>query len=442
MKRVVISLTLAIFLSFLSFAHVFAQYTSPNYKSEETFFGTGGDPEITSPGYKAQASAGSLGVDPSASSAPVAFIQGNQNFLSGAGTAITSAFSSNVTTGHLLVVAVGSQGGTSFTVTDSQGNTYIKAADANNVNMSGGYYTAIYYAVVQGSGADTVTATSGSVSFRRLAIQEYSGANALDVTSAQQGVGTTVDTDSATTRHSSELIFGWMVSNSGVTSAGSGFTLRETAGSESTMDKIVNSAGSYNATAPTGSSDWTGLMATFYYNSAYLTYPGFLTPNEPFLEMTVNTSLVDLGVLDSTAAKTGNATFTVRAYTDSGYSVATVSQAPKTPGGDILNPMTSQGSSTPGTEQFGINLVANTSPATFGANPSKQPDATFADGKAAPGYDSANQFKYNAGDVLAGTDQSGWGQTTYTISYIANIAPLTKTGQYSMVHDLVAVPTY
>jgi hypothetical protein len=176
--------------------------------------------------------------------------------------------------------------------------------------------------------------------------------------------------------------------------------------------------------------------------TSYQAYSGFLTPNEPFLEMTVNTALVDLGVLDSTAAKTGTSTFTIRAYTNSGYTVATVSQPPKTSTGVTLTPMASQGASTVGTEQFGINLKANTSPATFGSDPTLQPDASFANGQAATGYNTANQYKYNAGDVIAQTNTSGWGQTTYTISYIGNISGITKAGNYSMVHDLIVVATY
>jgi hypothetical protein len=177
-------------------------------------------------------------------------------------------------------------------------------------------------------------------------------------------------------------------------------------------------------------------------STSYQAYSGFLTPNEPFLEMTVGTSLVDLGVLDSTAAKTGTATFAVRAYTNSGYTVATVSPPPQTSTGVTLTPMSSQGASTPGAEQFGINLRANTSPATFGADPSLQPDSTFANGAAATGYSTANQYKYNQGDVIAQTNTSGWGQTNYTISYIANITSITRAGAYTMNHDLVVVPTY
>jgi hypothetical protein len=181
----------------------------------------------------------------------------------------------------------------------------------------------------------------------------------------------------------------------------------------------------------------------------YQAYSGFITPNEPFLEMTINTSLADLGVLDSTATKTANATFTVRAYTNSGYTVQTVSQPPKTSSGLTLAAKTSQGAPIIGTEEFGMNLVANTTPASFGANPSLQPDPSFATGIVAPGYSTANQFKYGVGDIIACTGSSGtcggvngWGQTTYTISYIGNINSITKAGAYSMVHDLVVIPTF
>jgi hypothetical protein len=200
---------------------------------------------------------------------------------------------------------------------------------------------------------------------------------------------------------------------------------------------LDSSSSSYKAQSSVGS-----LGVGNQSSTSYQAYSGFLTPGDPFLQMSVNTSLVDLGVLDSTSTKTGNANFTVRAYTNSGYTVVTASQPPKTSTGVTLSPMTSQGASTVGTEQFGINLRANTSPATFGADPTLQPDSSFADGHAATGYSTVNQYKYSAGDVIAQTNTSGWGQTTYTISYIANITGLTRAGAYSMTHDLVVVATY
>lgn len=179
----------------------------------------------------------------------------------------------------------------------------------------------------------------------------------------------------------------------------------------------------------------------------YQTYAGFLTPNEPFLEMSIDTSTVNLGTLDTGSTKTGTANFHVRAYIDGGYTVQTVSQTPSYTSGvntHYLTNMATTSTSAIGTEQFGINLVANTSPATFGANPSPQPDGTFATGVAATGYGTTNQYKYNVGDVIAQTPvgSSGWGQTNFTMSYIANISTLTPAGSYTMIHDLVVVATF
>jgi hypothetical protein len=187
--------------------------------------------------------------------------------------------------------------------------------------------------------------------------------------------------------------------------------------------------------------------------TAYQSYTGFLTPNEPFLEFGIDTSSVDLGVLDTTCTQSGAADFHVRAYLDSGYTIRSMSQPPSMssgPNNHTLAAKTSLGSPSLGAEEFGINLTgANNLGAndcagshSFGSSSSPQPDGTFATGQAATGYNTVNQFKYNAGDVIAESNANGWGLTNYTISYIANISVLTPAGSYSAVQDLVAVATY
>lgn len=184
-----------------------------------------------------------------------------------------------------------------------------------------------------------------------------------------------------------------------------------------------------------------------YAGTNYKAYSGFLTPNEPFLELGIDTATVDMGTVDPATTRTGQADFHVRTYVNTGYSVQTLSQPPTYTSGastHTLSPMSTLGSSATGTEQFGVNLVANTSPATFGNNPSPQPNGTYATGTAATGYDNPNQYKYNVGDtiVLTPPGSSGWGLTNYTISYIANASILTPAGNYIMVQDLVVVATY
>lgn len=173
---------------------------------------------------------------------------------------------------------------------------------------------------------------------------------------------------------------------------------------------------------------------------------GFLTPNEPYLEFVVNTPTVDLGTLSDSVTSRGTGSFYVRSYLNDDYVVRTMSQPPQNEHGYALKNMTAQATPTVGTEQFGINLVANTSPASFGTDPVNQPGASFADGEAVSGYNTANLFKYVPGDIVAHAPKTlgnrATGRTDYTVSYVANMAPLTPAGLYTMNHDLVVVATY
>lgn len=174
----------------------------------------------------------------------------------------------------------------------------------------------------------------------------------------------------------------------------------------------------------------------------YQAYAGFNTTDEPYLEMVVTAANIDLGYLDPTAAKTATATFYVRAWQAGSYSVRTTSNPPTNPsGGHQLTPLAAATASSAGTEQFGINLVANTSPASFGANPQQVPDNTFSFGAAAVGYNTANQYKYVKDDIVAQSTKST-SVTIYTLSYIFNINNATPSGQYTFVHNLVATGTY
>lgn len=189
-------------------------------------------------------------------------------------------------------------------------------------------------------------------------------------------------------------------------------------------------------------------------SSNYDSTAGFNTPSEPFLEMVVTGAEVTLGTLDSNNASSGaaqaggcNCSFYVRTYLSSAYSVISMSQPPSSENNDIITAKSVLGapSTDPNVEEFGINLVDNTNP-DIGANPVNQPDNTFADGRAAPGYDTPNNFKYAAGDVIASSPKTsgnqGVGLSEYTISYVLKIKNLTPAGVYSMRHELVAMPTY
>lgn len=175
-------------------------------------------------------------------------------------------------------------------------------------------------------------------------------------------------------------------------------------------------------------------------SSNFRTQSGATTTSDPTLSFSVSATNVNLGSLSTSLTRTGTATFQVLNYTSYGYLVQTLG-TPPTNGSHALQGMTSSGSSQVGTEQFGINLKANTSPQAFGADPVQDPDSSFSFGSAATGYDTANNYKYVPGDVIASGPKSS-GNTIYTISYIANIGINTPGGSYSGNQTLVATGTY
>lgn len=183
---------------------------------------------------------------------------------------------------------------------------------------------------------------------------------------------------------------------------------------------------------------------------------GNVTPDQPYLEMVVTGNAIDLGDLSSTTTSYGSpvggtcgCSFYVRTYLSSQYVVINASNTPpSTSQGYYLTPKSTLGapSSSATVEEFGMNLVANTVPGTFGANPVNQPDNSFADGYIASGYDTPNQYKFVAGDILARSAATAGnpaiGETDYTVSYIAKKKNTTAAGQYTLNHEIVVVATY
>lgn len=172
----------------------------------------------------------------------------------------------------------------------------------------------------------------------------------------------------------------------------------------------------------------------------YQAQAGFNTDRTPYLEFVVNNANQNIGELTSSTTKTATATFSVKSYLAGGYIVKQTSPGP-TNGSFSIPGLASPTASAAGTEQFGINLVANTSPTTFGAVPSQAPDGTFGFGYAVNGYNTPNLFKYVKDDTVAQSDTST-GTTNYTVSYIFNVSNVTAGGIYTMQHVLVATSTF
>lgn len=183
----------------------------------------------------------------------------------------------------------------------------------------------------------------------------------------------------------------------------------------------------------------------------YQAQAGFNTDRTPYLQFIVTAGSTDLGVLSTGNASVATGTFSVKTYLAGGYVVQTVSDPPTNtlPNKPMLNALATPTASSPGTEQFGINLVKNdptipgcsSSPTTFGANPVQVPDSTFSFGTVASGYNTCGLFKYVKGDTIAQSTKSS-GETDYTISYLFNISNITAAGEYQFHHVLVATSTY
>jgi hypothetical protein len=169
----------------------------------------------------------------------------------------------------------------------------------------------------------------------------------------------------------------------------------------------------------------------------FTTQAGSQTSPDPALTFIINNGAANFGTFSPSIASTATSSFSIINYTSYGYIVQVSGLAP-TNGGHTITSMTSPGSSTPGIEQFGINLVANTAPTSVGSNPVQ---GIFGVGAAATGYDTPNSYQYNDGDTIATAPKSS-GITTYTISYLINVNSRTPGGQYTSNQQIIVVGTY
>lgn len=172
----------------------------------------------------------------------------------------------------------------------------------------------------------------------------------------------------------------------------------------------------------------------------YKTQSGFTTTADPRLRCVINSGSVGLGSLSTSVSSTGTVSFSVLNYTAYGYTVSILGSPPGN-GSHALNALSSNTASQTGTEQFGINLAANTLPTNFGAGPVQVPDSSFSSGQAAANYSTANQYRYVPGETIAFASKSS-GQTDYTISYLVNVATDTPGGRYSGNQEVLCIGTY
>ena len=156
----------------------------------------------------------------------------------------------------------------------------------------------------------------------------------------------------------------------------------------------------------------------------------------PTLTFTVDSTTCNLGTL--TAATTGKCSHTMTAASNAttGYAISYIPSATLTSGANTItaNGGTALANATGG-EQFGLNLVANTSPVIGAA-------ASGGTGAAAANYSTANSFAFDTAGATVATTSIASLLTTFTVSYIANIDAVTQAGAYTKTQTYNITATY
>lgn len=166
---------------------------------------------------------------------------------------------------------------------------------------------------------------------------------------------------------------------------------------------------------------------------------GSNAPEHPLLEVIVDPGVTDFGVLETTKTATKTMVVRIKSYMSDGYMLQIVGDPPKTAGHTMATPK-SPTTSKPGTEQFAINVAANTTPA-IGANPVQVPSGEMSFGYVEEEYATPNRFMYRSGDVVARSDTES-GRTDYTVSMIVNISNKTPAGHFSGDYSAIVTPVY
>ncbi len=151
------------------------------------------------------------------------------------------------------------------------------------------------------------------------------------------------------------------------------------------------------------------------------------------LTFTLASATVALGTLSTATTGSGTSTMAASTNAPSGYAI-TVHGNTLQSGANSISALASQTASSQGSSQFGINLKAN-------ATPSVGSDPSGGSGAATGSYGTADQFRFVTGDSVASA-AGATNTTTYTVSYIANIAGVTPPGNYSTTLTYIATATF
>ena len=149
---------------------------------------------------------------------------------------------------------------------------------------------------------------------------------------------------------------------------------------------------------------------------------------------TASGNYIDLGTLSSGSTKSAQTRFLVATNAALGYNV-TINGTTMTSGTDTIPAIVTQDVSRPGTSQFGINLVNNSSP-NVGINPSGP-----GSGSVNNNYNDTDRFRFVNGDQIARATSADE-YKLYTVSYVVNVSNIQAPGTYVSTLTYICTATF
>lgn len=146
---------------------------------------------------------------------------------------------------------------------------------------------------------------------------------------------------------------------------------------------------------------------------------------------TNNNYYTDMGELRPDSTLTAQSQMAVGTNATNGF-VITANGIPPSAGTNVIDPLPTPTESTPGINQFGINLVANSAPAV-----GSDPEGTWANAVPTYNYSQPDHYMYVPGDIVAQASDVSL-MKKFTVSYILNSSPDLRAGVYTTTITFIA----
>lgn len=180
---------------------------------------------------------------------------------------VGSAFGTNPTAGNTLIVgAVWTTSDSIPTIASANGNSFVLAA--SEIQGGGASGAAVWVANNCNGGAETVTLTLAGQNFDITKSEYAKGTNPLQVDQVASNHATSTNPNSGNTPVTSaanELVYGFVVAQTTMPTAGSGFTIRTSSAfniNAACEDKVVSSTGAQAASFTSASQFWICICVT------------------------------------------------------------------------------------------------------------------------------------------------------------------------------------